>query len=102
MSYVWIRFHYSGQQNLIFHPHYTAPLNLRISSSHILELFFQKTVQAYEVDKKVNDTKSRLEKSYLETNSQQRILQAIEKAESEKLRQELQQQVANLTTKQKQ
>ena len=57
---------------------------------------------ASEVDKKVNDTKSRLEKSYLETNSQQRILQAIEKAESEKLRQELQQQVANLTTKQKQ
>ena len=31
MSYVWIRFHYSAQQNLIFHPHYTAPLNLRIS-----------------------------------------------------------------------
>ena len=57
---------------------------------------------ASEVDKKVNDTKQRLEKSYLQTDSQQKILQAIEKAESEKLRQELQQQVADLTGKQKQ
>jgi hypothetical protein len=57
---------------------------------------------ASEVDKKVNDTKQRLEKSYLQTDSQQKILQAIEKAESEKLRQQLQQQVTDLTDKQKQ
>jgi len=52
---------------------------------------------ASEVDKKVHDTKSRLEKSYLQTDQQQKILQAVEKAESEKLRNELREQVANLT-----
>ena len=56
---------------------------------------------ASEVDKKVHDTKSRLEKSYLRTDSQQQILQAIEKAESEKARKELQEQVADLTNNQK-
>jgi len=53
---------------------------------------------ASEVDKKVHDTKSRLEKSYLQTDQQQKILQAVEKAESEKLRNELREQVANLTS----
>lgn len=57
---------------------------------------------ATEVDKKVNDTKSRLEKSYLETDSQQKILQAIEKAESQQVRKELQREVANLTRNNKQ
>jgi len=57
---------------------------------------------ASEVDKKVNDTKSRLEKSYLETTSQQKILQSLEKAESEKIRKELQEQTANLTNNTKQ
>ena len=52
---------------------------------------------ASEVDKKVHDTKARLEKSYLETDSKQKILQSIEKAESERLRKELSDQVANLT-----
>jgi hypothetical protein len=57
---------------------------------------------ASEVDKKVNDTKSRLEKSYLETNSQQKLLQSLEKAESEKIRKELQERTANLTNNNKQ
>jgi hypothetical protein len=52
---------------------------------------------ASEVDKKVHDTKARLEKSYLQTDSQQKILQAAEKAESEQLRKELREQVADLT-----
>ena len=57
---------------------------------------------ASEVDKKVNDTKARLEKSYLETDSKHKILQAVEKAESEKIRKELQTKVANLTANNKQ
>ena len=57
---------------------------------------------ATEVDKKVNDTKSRLEKSYLQTDSQQKVLQAVEKAESEQLRKQLKEQVANLTPNNKQ
>ena len=57
---------------------------------------------ASEVDKKVHDTKARLEKSYLETDSKQKILQSIEKAESERLRKELSDQVANLTNNNKQ
>jgi len=57
---------------------------------------------ASEVDKKVQDTKSRLEKSYLATDSQQKVLQALEKAESEKARRDLQEQVRNLTTNNKQ
>ena len=57
---------------------------------------------ASEVDKKVQDTKSRLEKSYLQTDSQQKVLQALEKAESEKARRDLQEQVRNLTTNNKQ
>ena len=57
---------------------------------------------ASEVDKKVQDTKARLEKSYLQTDSQQKVLQALEKAESEKARRDLQEQVRNLTTNNKQ
>ena len=57
---------------------------------------------ATEVDKKVNDTKNRLEKSYLESDSQQKILQAVEKAESQKARRDLQDQVRNLTMNNKQ
>ena len=57
---------------------------------------------ATEVDKKVNDTKNRLEKSYLETDSQQKILQAVEKSESQQARKELQGQIRNLTTNTKQ
>jgi hypothetical protein len=57
---------------------------------------------ASEVDKKVHDTKVRLEKSYLQTDSQQKILQAIEKDESQKARRDLQEQVRNLTTNTKQ
>ena len=57
---------------------------------------------ASEVDKKVHDTNVRLEKSYLQTDSQQKILQAIEKDESQKARRDLQEQVRNLTTNNKQ
>ena len=57
---------------------------------------------ASEVDKKVHDTKSRLEKSYLQTDSQQKVLQAIEKSESQKVRRELQDQARNLTNNNKQ
>ena len=57
---------------------------------------------ASEVDKKVHDTKARLEKSYLQTDSQQKILQAIEKSESQKARKDLQEQVRNLTSNNKQ
>jgi hypothetical protein len=57
---------------------------------------------ASEVDKKVHDTKARLEKSYLQTDSQQKILQAIEKSDSQRARQDLQKEVANLTNNTKQ
>ena len=57
---------------------------------------------ATEVDKKVNDTKSRLEKSYLQSESQQKVLQAIEKSESQRARKDLQDQVRNLTNNTKQ
>ena len=56
---------------------------------------------ASEVDKKVHTTKERLEKSYLQTDSQQKVLQALEKAESQKARAELEEQVRNLTSNNK-
>ena len=52
---------------------------------------------ASEVDKTVHATKGRIEKSYLETDSQQKTLRAKERLEVEKARKDLQDHVANFS-----
>ena len=57
---------------------------------------------ATEVDKKVNDTKARLEKSYLQSDAEQKVLRSLDKADSQRARKEMQESMRNLTNNNKQ